>query len=348
VSASRAQRLVARAEAQRAPISALFELTGRCNLDCGHCYLDIHHPPEELTTAEACGVIDQLAAAGTFILALSGGELFLRHDALAVAAHARRRGLALRLFTNATRITRELAREIAALRPLAVEVSIYGTHAAAHDDVVKRRRTLRRTLRGIVHLRRAGVNVALKAPLLQAVAGEIDRLYSLADRLGAPIRFDPFIKPRKDGSLAPLGLRADGALMARAFSHPRLQAEVTPLPEPPAPDEAPCAIARRTVKIAPNGDVYPCVSWPEPVGSLRERSFGEIWAGGPVLDELRAIRWRDLRGDCAGCGQSGYCSRCTAVALLEHGDARGPSRESCRIADAKETAVGVLRLRVVG
>ena len=111
--APRTERLVARAEAARAPISALFELTGRCNLDCGHCYLDIHHPPEELTTAEALRVVDELAAAGTFILALSGGELFLRKDALQVAAHARGRGAAAR----AGSCSRTVRREAGCTRP---------------------------------------------------------------------------------------------------------------------------------------------------------------------------------------------------------------------------------------
>ncbi len=333
-------RLAERAQATRAPLSALFELTGRCNLDCGHCYLDIAHPPDELSTAEAKQVIDQLADAGTLFLTLTGGELFLRKDAIEIAAHARRRGLALRLFTNATRITRELARQIARLRPLAVEVSIYGTHAAAHDGVA-RRNTLRRTLRGVLYLKRAGVNVGLKAPLLDGVAGEIDRLYAVADRIGAPMVFDPFVKPRNDSDRAPLALRASRERLAAALSHPRMALLGVTLPEPPAADAEPCAIARRTTKIAPNGDVFPCPTWPEPVGNLRARRFSELWAGGPLLDRLRAIRVGDLHGDCSGCGQSGYCSRCTAVALLEHGDALGPAREACRIADAKEQAAGL-------
>ena len=71
--------------------------------------------------------------AGALFVTLSGGELFLRKDALLVARHARSRGLALRLFTNATRITRELAAEIADVRPLAVEISLYGADARRHD-----------------------------------------------------------------------------------------------------------------------------------------------------------------------------------------------------------------------
>ena len=39
-------RLSDRALHANVPLSALFELTGRCNLDCGHCYLDIANPPD--------------------------------------------------------------------------------------------------------------------------------------------------------------------------------------------------------------------------------------------------------------------------------------------------------------
>jgi radical SAM protein with 4Fe4S-binding SPASM domain len=332
-------RLVARAQARRIPLSALFELTGRCNLDCGHCYLDLAHPPREMTTEQACHVVDQLASAGTLFLTLTGGEIFLRKDALAIALHARRRGLAVRLFTNATRITRELATEIARIKPVAVEVSLYGSHGAAHEAVTQRRRTLRKTLRGVMLLRRAGVNVGLKAPLLSTVVEEMDLLFRLADRIGAAMAFDPFVHARRDGNESPLALRSHTALLAKAMQHPRLGLAAE-LPRPPRPDEAPCAIATRTTRISPSGDVYPCATYPTPIGNVLERPFAELWSGGALLDRLRGIRWGELHGDCAGCGQAGYCGRCTAVALLEHGDELGPAREACRVADAKELARG--------
>lgn len=338
---SHLDRLAQRALEGNVPLSVLFELTGRCNLDCGHCYLDIAHPPPEMSTAQALATIDQIADAGALFLALSGGELFLRRDALLVARHARARGLAIRLFTNATRIDRRLAAEIAELRPLAVEISLYGAGARRHDQVTQRSRSLRRTLRGAILLRRAGVRVGLKAPLLGPVAGELDALHRVADRIGASLAFDPFVTPRHDGDTRPLSLRADTEALAAALAHPALGwAARASLPAPPSPDDLPCAIARRTCRISPSGDVYPCPTWPEPAGNLLERPLVEIWRGGPLLDRLRAIRVRDLEGDCRGCGQSGYCGRCMAVAHIENGNALGPSRESCRIADAKELALG--------
>ncbi len=333
------ERLAARAQARNAPLSALFELTGRCNLGCAHCHLDIEHPPPEMTTAQALHVVGELNRAGTLFLALSGGEVFLRDDVLLVATQARRLGMAVRIFTNATRMTPALAAGIARMKPLAVEVSIYGANASVHDAVTGRR-AFRRTLRGVLLLRRAGITVVLKAPLLSSVAGELDRILALADRVGARISFDPMVTPRLDGGAAPTALRATDAGLARSLAHPRLGAPL-PLAPPPRPDEALCALGRRTVRISPTGDVFPCVSYPVRVGNVLERALAEIWAGGALLDRLRAIRVSELTGECGGCRRLGYCHRCTAVALLEHGDELGPSRENCRIAQAQERLTGV-------
>jgi radical SAM protein with 4Fe4S-binding SPASM domain len=250
--------------------------------------------------------------------------------------------MALRLYTNATRIDRKTAAAVAALRPLAVEVSLYATDAAGHDSVTQRR-SLRRTLRGVVLLRRAGVRLTLKAPLLAVTAASAPALERWAARLGAGLRLDPLVRPRLDGNRAPIAHRASGDALAAGLASPG--ARLGPAAPPPDPSEAPCAIARRTVRIDADGNVYPCPSWPAPVGSLRERSFADIWAGGPLLDELRAVTVASERGACSGCGQRGECARCMATALVEHGDALGPSAEACRIGAAKPAARR--RLRVV-
>jgi radical SAM protein with 4Fe4S-binding SPASM domain len=339
------------------PLSVLLELTGRCNLDCGHCYLELDRPPPELDTAQVLEVIDQLSEAGTLFLTLSGGEVLLRPDLIPIARHARARGLSIRIFTNATRVTRALARQIAEVTPLAVEVSIYGAHGERHDAVTGRRRSLRRSLRGIVLLRRAGVRVGIKAPLVELVAGEVDTLHRLADRLGAGLFLDPYLQPRRDGGRQPFRLQASTEKLAEALRDPRLGwLPREALPPPRSAGEVPCAVGRRVARIGPNGDVYPCSTYPRAVGNVRERSFREIWAGGAVLDRLRALRTGDLGAECVSCRQSGYCGRCSAVAALETGDDRARASESCRVAEAKELAftgvrraggAGVLHLPIV-
>ncbi len=40
------------------------------------------------------------------------------------------------------------------------------------------------------------------------------------------------------------------------------------------------------------------------------------------------------------CALGASCGRCSAIALVEHGDELGPSREACRVAEAKQRALG--------
>ena len=54
----------------------IWNLVRRCNLNCIHCYsLSCDKDfPGELSTAEACAVMDDLKAFGVPVLILSGGE----------------------------------------------------------------------------------------------------------------------------------------------------------------------------------------------------------------------------------------------------------------------------------
>lgn len=335
-------RVANRAQDLNVPLSVLLEITGRCNLDCRHCYLDIRHPPEELTTAELLRVIDEVSAAGTLFLTISGGEVFLRKDLLQLLAHARRLGLVIRLNTSGTRLQRRDAEVIATLGLATVEFSLYSHRAAVHDDITRRPGSYRKTLRAAVMLRRLGVKVVLKSTLLAANTGDSRAFLALAKRAGAAGKVDPGIIVRRDGDVTPAALRPTAEALAEVFRDPEVWGADRALPPPAGPDDAPCAIARRVCRIGPDGSVYPCSTYPEPIGNVRQRSFAEIWWGdSPLLARLRGLRVRDLGPTCSSCTKSGYCDRCLALGLLEHGDERGPVEENCRVAQAHDIAAGI-------
>jgi Fe-coproporphyrin III synthase len=73
----------------RIPFWMHLDLTYRCHQHCLHCYIPEawasgEGPRPELTTDQVKSILDQLAAAGTFPMALSGGEVFLRPDLTAM------------------------------------------------------------------------------------------------------------------------------------------------------------------------------------------------------------------------------------------------------------------------
>ena len=72
-----------------------WESTVACNLACVHCRASAQTTPEpdEMTTEEVCGLIDQLVELGNPIFIISGGEPLMRPDIYEIAAYGSQRGL---------------------------------------------------------------------------------------------------------------------------------------------------------------------------------------------------------------------------------------------------------------
>ncbi|HXG14998.1 MAG TPA: radical SAM protein [Calidithermus sp.] len=322
-------RLIRVASRAHVPLSVLFEVTHRCNLGCRHCYLTEgprgrpRPTREELGLDEVRRLLDDLARAGTLFLTLSGGEVFLRRDFLAIVAHARSLGLSVTVFTTGTLLTPPTAAALAALHPLSVEVSIYSAAAEVHDRITGVPGSHARSLAALRLLREHGVVILLKSPLMTLNSGEYRGIVALAESLGAGYAFDPMLLPRRDGDPTPVRLSLDREGLRRYFADPVLAREFAqPVKCLPQKGEELCGTGRRTCLISPYGDVFPCSVYPVPAGNVRERPFAEIWTDSPLLRELRARTVDDLKPGAAGAG----AFRCSALALIEDGDLLGPFR----------------------
>ena len=170
------ERVSARAAERHIPIEVIFEITHRCNLPCKHCCLPDHEDHGELSFDEICRLLDQLAGAGTLFLSLTGGEVCTRRDFLEIVDAAVARGFAVKVLTNATMITDEIAAHLAAAGVLELSVSVYGPTAEVHDAVTDQPGSFTRTLAGIERLLAHGLHVTMKTPLLTdngRVAGDM-------------------------------------------------------------------------------------------------------------------------------------------------------------------------------
>jgi len=91
---------------QYQPVAAHLIPTRRCNLSCGYCNeYDDHSAP--IPTDTICRRIDRLAALGTGIVTLSGGEPLLHPDVDAIIRHIRERGMIATVITNGYLLTRD-------------------------------------------------------------------------------------------------------------------------------------------------------------------------------------------------------------------------------------------------
>ena len=78
-----------------------------------------------------------------------------------------------------------------------------------------------------------------------------------------------------------------------------------------------CPAGKYYCRITPEGDVTPCPYMPVSAGSLRERSFGELWRGAGIFEDLRDPK---LGGRCGACEFRKICGGCRCRAYATYGD----------------------------
>jgi radical SAM protein with 4Fe4S-binding SPASM domain len=336
---------IAEAARLHVPFTLQLSLTDRCNLGCIHCYRVEERRPE-LTTAEVCDLLADAAAAGTFVLVLTGGEVFCRGDLPAILARALELRFATRVYTNGTLIDEQAADMLAATGVHQVHVSVYSDEPDVHDAITGVPGSLAASLAAIERLRRGGVRVMLKCVIMRPNLESFPSVLALAERLGASCAFDPVVTVRNDGDRSPLACRLDFDELVSVLAHPVITAagseEVVTgefaysgeLADAPA-----CAAGFNLVAVSPGGDVTPCVALPLLAGNVRQQSLSNIWQDAPAFARVRSIRLRDIE-TCATCADLAACGRCPGSAMLEDGNLEGPSRAACTVAAARRAAAG--------
>jgi radical SAM protein with 4Fe4S-binding SPASM domain len=328
------QHVTNRAQALRIPIAAHFDLTYRCNERCVHCYLD-HEDHGELTTAEVKDILDQLAHAGTLFLTFSGGELLLRKDFFEILEYARARRFDIKLKTNAILLGQGEAQSLRQLGVRQVQVSIYSHRAAVHDGITKVAGSLNRSIAAIQFLKAQGLRVLIANVLMRQNVDDYPGVQALAATLGVEFTIDPTITPKIDGDTSVVALRVPHSGLLQVYRDKSLLPAAPPAPtgdstaavNPDILDDTPCSAGHTSCYISPYGDIYPCVQFPLPSGNLRRQRFEDVWYRSQQLEEVRAIRLRDLT-TCTSCSHLAGCTRCPGLAYME-GNMRGPSSADC-------------------
>lgn len=313
------------ASAKNIPMYAHLELTYRCNLKCVHCYTVPQEADNELTTNEAYSILNQLAELSVLYLSLTGGEALLRNDFFEIAHYARKKDFALRIFTNATLIDENIAKQLADLCPLFVEISLYGISAKTHEAITAVPGSFERTMAAIRILQTHKLNIHIKSPVMTLNIHELEAIRTFARDIGAMFRPDPVIFPKLDSSDIPLNYRINEEGLGWYFREISPEWKPRPLPL----DKTVCNAGKGIMAISPYGDVYPCLRIQNNAGNVRTSALTEIWTNSPIMKEIRELTLTNLKR-CAICDDIQYCSPCPGIALLEHGDITQPANECCR------------------
>ncbi len=146
--------------------SICFEIEGKCNLNCAHCYQS-HKPISKLSTNQIFDIIDKITEAGCVFMQLTGGEIMLRNDFLKIYQYAIRKGLLLKISSNGTLLNMDIVDEFAKNPPYNLSISFYGTGREG-DKTTRSKNYFGNFSKKIKLLKNTGILFDLKIILLRS------------------------------------------------------------------------------------------------------------------------------------------------------------------------------------
>jgi MoaA/NifB/PqqE/SkfB family radical SAM enzyme len=307
----------ARAGQLAAPVFASWLITRACNLKCYYCFADAKKKdPDELTTAEAMRVIEDLADSGVFYLSYIGGEPLMRKDIYKLIDYSTDLGIYTGIHTNGMLVKQDTVKKLKDVGCQILGVSIDSHDPIIHDGVRGVKGSLEGAKRAILEGVKVGMRCSIRIVVTSDSLPALPELFTWAREVGVEelIIIPIFMVGRAAGS--PDDRRSDiegkdlffrGLDVLREVAAPL---NVT-VPEEkvaccvgielnPAGDKkhhtghaigfersVGCRVGRFILNIQPNGDVFSCPFVHHNIGSLRNQSVREIWKH-PLLEKARS------------------------------------------------------------
>ena len=313
------------------PNYAVWELTLACDLSCRHCGSRAGQPRrDELTTAEAVDLINQLRDLGVQEIALIGGEAYLHAGWLEVIAEIRRCGMQCTLVTGGRGMTSDRALAAASAGVQSVAVSIDGAEAT-HDRLRAVTGSYAAAVEALHHCRAAGIPIAINTQINRLSAPDLPAVFELLVREGAhgwqlqltvpagraadepEVILQPYDLLTVFPLLAELKQRCDKAgitMLAgnnvgyfgpyehvlRSYCRSGYRRS--------------CSAGVSSIGIESNGDIKGCPSLPSDAwvgGNIREARLRDIWERSAPLRHMRDRTRTELWGYCAACYYADEC-----------------------------------------
>lgn len=342
------------------------ELTERCNNNCIHCCInlpagDLEAKKKELTTEEIKRILKEAVSLGCLCVRFTGGEPLLREDFKELYIFARKIGLKVNIFTNATLINPHLVELFSRILPLKeIEISVYGMKKSSYEAITRVSGSFEAAWRGINLLLENKIPFVVKGALLPLTKGEIDDFEEWAKIIpwmDKPPSHSMFfdLRCRRDNSKKNLVIKklrfsaSEGLkiLTRRKEEYVRRMKDFCSKFMRPSGDKIFYCGSSHGSCVDAYGKFQPCIM-------LRHPDFGYDLRTGSLKDALENFfpKFREIKATnpeytvkCAKCFLHGFCQQCPAKSWTEYGTLDTPVEYLCGIAHAQARFLGLIKAK---
>jgi len=190
-----------------APFLAIWEVTQSCDLACKHCRAaaqPLAHP-DQLTTEEGKGLIDQIADLHVPIFVFTGGDPLKRPDLYELIQYASGKGVKVAVTPSATPLlTREAIFKMKEAGLVRLGISLDGSTPEIHDAFRGLPGAWARTIQAIEWANEAGIPIQVHTTISRHNAHDLDNLCNLFEKLAIVMWNVFFLVPVGRGQLGDL------------------------------------------------------------------------------------------------------------------------------------------------
>ncbi len=278
------------------PVLSEVAITGRCNFKCSFCYAGINHgctvSTPDLSQQAWQSIIEKIATeAQVPSISFTGGEPTLRSDLPALIAFAKRLGMRVNLISNGFLIDEKMIEKFVAAGLDSAQISIEGCTEQTHEHITGVKGSFDRVLHAVKKLNAAGIRTHTNTTLSRQNMHEAALLPAFLKETLDAERFSMNLIIPSGTALSIhdhlLPYHASGEIIQN-IRDAALLAGIEFLWYSPVPlclfntiteglGNKGCAACDGLLSVDPTGNILPCSSWNEPLGSLLDVSFHEIW-----------------------------------------------------------------------
>lgn len=334
-------RLEEAAEEKGIALSAVFEITARCNLSCVMCYIrkpagDEAAKASELPISWWLKLGEAARDQGLLHVLITGGEPLLRSDFPELYVGLVQMGLLVNINTNGTLITPKIADLFKQYPPNLVSVTVYGATLDSCKAVTGSEDSMARSMKGLGLLLDRGIKTELKTTWVKGNERDYQMLYKYAKSKKINFGIVNYISPSREvNDSDPLGCRiepealVDLEIAAVDYILEKMLSE-TDTPDTkcdlfesdeldrelvnPSQSAFSCNAGLTSLWVTWNGVMLPCGEASEPRVPIMDLPFDIAW--GKLKEATRLVPSCE---SCISCEYKEFCLTCPARLYNETG-----------------------------
>ena len=323
-----------RVDTAERPFVLIWELTQACDLACEHCRADAHpeRHPDELTTAEAKTLLDQVREFGeNQLVVFSGGDPLKRDDVVDLVRYGTDVGLSVTMTPSGTAsLTPGAVRELADAGLRRMAVSVDGATADSHDDFRGEPGSFTETIAAARAARDAGLPLQINTTVCRQTVSDLPAIADLVADLGAVLWSVFFLVPVGRGAaLDPVSperaervmewlVDGDWPFGVKTTEAPHYRRVAIQQTEQSPDRQMGITAGDGFAFVSHVGEVYPSGFLPESAGNVRDRSVVDLYRNADLFETLREAD--ALRGKCGACPFRTVCGGSRSRAYAHTGD----------------------------